>query len=155
MSDSIYQLWLYNDWANKLLLNTMKLDGDTVPPSCLRLFSHIVNAQMTWLYRINGERSPVGIWDEHVLSVCEKYHTLSSEALHKKVEDYKYSELEPVRYTNTKGESFENSLQDILMHIFNHGTYHRAQIATEMRKNGLEPVNTDYITFVRKHDKHI
>lgn len=150
MSDSIYQLWQYNDWANKLLLNTLKVYENTLPPSCLRLLSHIVNAQLTWLSRINGEPSPVGIWDEHTLSVCEKYHILSSEELQNKVENYKHDEMQPIRYTNTKGEIFENSLQDILIHIFNHGTYHRAQIATEMRINGLDPVNTDFITFVRK-----
>lgn len=54
-----------------------------------------------------------------------------------------------VKYSNTKGQEFSNSLYDILLHLFNHGTYHRGQIATDMRRNGLEPLNTDYITMVR------
>lgn len=150
MTASIHQLWLYNDWANKLLLSTIKLQAEAVPRSCLRLFSHIVNAQLIWLSRINGELPPVSVWQEHPLAECERYHTLSSEGLQQKVENYYQGEINPVRYSNTKNARFENSLQDILLHIFNHGTYHRAQIATEMRRNGLEPVNTDYITFVRK-----
>ncbi|WP_414711827.1 DinB family protein [Sphingobacterium sp. UBA1498] len=45
--------------------------------------------------------------------------------------------------------AFHNKVNDILLHVFNHGTYHRAQIASEMRRNGVEPINTDYITFIR------
>jgi uncharacterized damage-inducible protein DinB len=30
-----------------------------------------------------------------------------------------------------------------------HGTYHRGQIAMQLRQQGLEPVNTDYIMFLR------
>ena len=40
-------------------------------------------------------------------------------------------------------------MEDILIQVFNHGTYHRAQVAKDLRGNGLAPVNTDYITYVR------
>lgn len=147
MSEPVHQLWLYNDWANKLLLNVMELHEETLPAPCLHLFSHIVNTQMIWLSRINGEPSPVAVWEDHPLSTCGSYHKLSSAGLQQKI-DGSSGEI-TVGYANTKNISFQNSLQDILLHIFNHGTYHRAQIATEMKRNGLEPVNTDYITFVR------
>lgn len=149
MSDLIYQLWLYNDWANSLLISRMKTDTVSVPSSCLRLLSHIFNAQLTWLSRMNNEPSTMGVWDVHDLTTCEQLHISSSESLRLLVMSDQLDLLEKVCYTNTKNESFENSVRDILLHLFNHGTYHRAQIAMEMRKNGLSPVNTDYITFVR------
>ncbi|MFC3356180.1 DinB family protein [Sphingobacterium zeae] len=34
--------------------------------------------------------------------------------------------------------AFHNKVNDILLHVFNHGTYHRAQIASEMRRNSVE-----------------
>ncbi|WP_448634332.1 DinB family protein [Pedobacter panaciterrae] len=36
-----------------------------------------------------------------------------------------------------------------MLHVFNHGTYHRAQIAKEMTMHNIKPVNTDYIQFMR------
>jgi uncharacterized damage-inducible protein DinB len=56
---------------------------------------------------------------------------------------------EVISYTNTQGEAFQTTVEDILIHVFNHGTYHRAQVARDLRQHALTPVNTDYITYVR------
>lgn len=56
---------------------------------------------------------------------------------------------EIIEYKNSTGKTFQNSRYDILIHVLNHGTYHRAQIATELRGHGIEPINTDYITYMR------
>ncbi|WP_185211767.1 DinB family protein [Sphingobacterium mizutaii] len=34
-----------------------------------------------------------------------------------------------------------------MFHIINHSNYHRAQIATELRKQEIEPIQTDYIKY--------
>jgi len=149
MSDSLHQLWRYNNWANTILIDTLRRQEDDVPPACLNLLSHIVNAQMIWLNRIEGVAPIVGVWDEHTLSECETYHIQSSNGLQQKVLDYQDGEMIDIQYTNTKNEEFSNTLLDILLHLFNHGTYHRAQIAKEMKNNGFQPINTDYITFAR------
>lgn len=52
MSTTFMQLWLYNNWANTALLDKLKSEGENVPHSCIRLFSHIVNAQIIWLSRL-------------------------------------------------------------------------------------------------------
>jgi uncharacterized damage-inducible protein DinB len=31
-----------------------------------------------------------------------------------------------------------------------HANYHRGQVATRLRDNGLEPINTDFITYCRE-----
>ena len=56
---------------------------------------------------------------------------------------------EVITYSNSRGEAFETSVHDILIQVFNHGTYHRAQVARDLRQHLLTPVNTDYITYVR------
>jgi len=150
MNDPIYQLFLYNEWANKTLITSLKRQAEAIPPVCLNLLSHIVNAQMIWSGRINGEKASVGVWELHTLEACEAYHDQSSAILQQKIKSTDSPNPTIVNYTNTKNESFSNALQDILLHVFNHGTYHRAQIATELKKNGISPVNTDYITFARK-----
>jgi uncharacterized damage-inducible protein DinB len=40
-------------------------------------------------------------------------------------------------------------VEQIMIHLVNHSSYHRGQIAMLLRQNGFEPVNTDYITYDR------
>ena len=54
-----------------------------------------------------------------------------------------------VSYKNSKGKEFNNSVRDILTHVALHGQYHRGQINLLLRANEFEPVNVDFITFVR------
>lgn len=54
-----------------------------------------------------------------------------------------------ISYKNSKGLSFENSVQDILFHIINHSTYHRGQITSDCKLNGMIPLVTDYIFYKR------
>jgi uncharacterized damage-inducible protein DinB len=143
------QLWLYNNWANEILFKTFEAYGDQMPASCLRLLSHIVNAQSTWLSRINGEKQVVGLWDVHDLAGCRKWHAETSQGLKAAMEQHADDLDTKIEYANSQGRVFQNSLFDILFQVFNHATYHRGQIAMEMRKNELQPVNTDYINFVR------
>jgi uncharacterized damage-inducible protein DinB len=55
-----------------------------------------------------------------------------------------------VIYKNTKGESWTNRRQDILMHVIMHSAYHRGQIATDIRGAGFAPPYTDFIHGVRQ-----
>jgi len=54
-----------------------------------------------------------------------------------------------ISYVNTSGDAFSDPMHDIIVHVLNHSTYHRAQIAKEMRMHNIDPINTDYITYVR------
>ena len=54
-----------------------------------------------------------------------------------------------VAYTNTAGLSFENSIQDILLHVALHGQYHRGKVNLILRQAGHSPAPTDYIAYVR------
>ena len=155
MVNSLYQLWIYNNWANQLLIDALKNQPEAIPSKCLHLLSHLTNAQSIWTSRLDGKVPDVGVWEEYSLADCERHHIQSSTALTQIIAGYKEGEQVSVSYTNTKNEPFTNSLLDILLHIFNHGTYHRAQIAAEMRRNGLEPINTDYITFARLNSSNL
>jgi len=54
-----------------------------------------------------------------------------------------------IAYTNSAGQSFRSRLDDILLHVFLHGSYHRGQVALLLRQGKAEPAPTDYIAFVR------
>lgn len=145
----INQLWLYNDWANKTLITALEKYTPDVPENSLHLLSHIMNAQYIWMARIKGITPSLGVWDDHSLEICKSLHEESSFNLKKEIEIHAHDLQQIISYTSTKGVTYQNSMLDMLLQTFNHGTYHRAQIATDLRINGLEAVNTDYIAFVR------
>ena len=142
------QFCKYNNWANSLLLDTLVAHNDVLPESCVLLFSHIVNAQSIWISRIKGIIPAVTVWQLHDLETCRMLleESINSMLL---VEVPQTADSPVIRYKTSTGDFYETSVADILLHMFNHGTYHRAQIAREMRVHNLTPVNTDYIQFVR------
>jgi uncharacterized damage-inducible protein DinB len=150
MSSEIFdQLWRYTRWANETVFGLFDKYGSQLPPSSLRLMSHVMNAQATWLSRIDGKPQPVGIWDEHDAGTCKRMNAETLQGFRKVIDGDADAFKTIVVYKNSAGVQFETSIRDILLQMFNHGTYHRAQIAQDLRQKGLEPVNTDYIVFMR------
>lgn len=146
---TLNRLWKYNDWANKLLMKTLEEGGGEIPASCLRLLSHIVNTQTAWLNRVTGEKTITSAWEEHSLDKCKKMHEQTS-AIMKNILDHQEEDLFKLfEYKNFAGQTYKSELYDILLQVLTHGVYHRAQVAQEMRRAGLEPILTDYIHFVR------
>lgn len=142
------QFFKYNNWANSLLLDALKLNYHLLPESCIKLFSHIVNAQKIWACRINGVAPNVTVWQVNDLETCSQLLEESVNAL-SKIEYQDAIDSPIIKYTTFNGDDYEMSTNDILLHVFNHGTYHRAQIAKEMKLHNIEPVNTDYIQWRR------
>jgi uncharacterized damage-inducible protein DinB len=144
----LIQFCKYNNWANSLLLDALKANRYLLPESCITLFSHIVNAQKIWVSRINGVTTNIAVWQVNDLETCSLLLEESANAL-SKIEYLEAKEAPIIKYTTSIGDNYEMSIYDILLHVFNHGTYHRAQIAKEMKLHNIKPVNTDYIQFVR------
>ncbi len=114
----------------------------------LYLFSHVLNAQHIWARRALGEPPLYGVSEIHPAA---QFPTMSSANIS---DLWRVRTTVPgdriIRYTTSHGESFENTAEDILYHVINHSTYHRAQIATDLRQSGIEPPVTDYIILKRQ-----
>jgi uncharacterized damage-inducible protein DinB len=54
-----------------------------------------------------------------------------------------------IEYKAYNGDPFSSSLEEIVRHVVNHGTYHRGQVVTMQRILGAEAVSTDLIGFYR------
>jgi uncharacterized damage-inducible protein DinB len=143
------QLLEYTVWANDTVLSLFEKYGASVPSSSLRLMSHIANAQSTWLVRITGVAPVVGIWEEYDLAGCRRLNSETLEGLRRVLDEPGFDPGRKVEYKNSAGTAFENTLGDLLLQLFTHGGYHRGQIAMQLREQGLEPVNTDYIMYIR------
>ncbi len=54
-------------------------------------------------------------------------------------------------YQTFKKEYFKQPVYEVLTHLFNHQTYHRGQLVTQMRIAGVDKIPaTDFLLFARK-----
>jgi uncharacterized damage-inducible protein DinB len=148
MKKYFLKLYQYNAWANNQVMECLKRQ-QVGHDQTLTLMGHILAAEMVWLHRVKGLPPPgVVLWAksswEDLTLLCEKADQLWL----KHVESEENFDRE-LHYTNLAGKPFVNNVEMIMIHVVNHSTYHRAQIAMLLRQNGMEPVNTDFITYDR------
>jgi len=150
MTDTVFQkLLAFNHWANNLYLEKISSD-ELISESCINLMSHIIGAEIIWLQRINNQPiTPSAFSPKKVLDLINLNQELTEKWTQKIAEIQMLDLPLVINYKNLEGLDFSSSFEDILIHVCNHGTYHRAQIAKELRKGGIKPPSTDYIVFSR------
>lgn len=139
---------VYNEWANQRVLE--KLAQHPNQSESLGKLAHIALAEKVWLCRLEGKPQKMDIFQnltaEEIRNLLEEVKPKWQLALNL-AEQTGFSSL--LEYMSVKGDPFSNTLSDIFTHVLNHGTYHRAQIATLLRQQNIDPVGTDFITFAR------
>jgi uncharacterized damage-inducible protein DinB len=55
----------------------------------------------------------------------------------------------PLTFRSMQGTEAQLPHWQILLHVVNHGSYHRGQVATMLRQAGIKPPGTDLIAFYR------
>lgn len=150
LSDFV-SLFRYTRWANDRMLDAMQT-ADDVPERAVELFSHLLRAQDVWYGRVQDtDHADLALWVEEDLSACAERAESSAQRWGTVLENLTADDLDqPVAYTNSRGTAFETPLRDILSHVVNHGTHHRAQIALVLREADIVPPPTDYIFYLRE-----
>jgi uncharacterized damage-inducible protein DinB len=141
----------YDDWANREVIRSIEKIAEP-PESCVKLLAHMAAAQRIWYARLHHEdSSAIAVWPSLDLKECSIQLATQYPLWEKLLRNITAREMsEYVVYHNSKGQEFKNTVQEILVHVINHATYHRAQIAAEIRKSGGTPALTDYIVFCRR-----
>lgn len=145
------QLTNYHLWAQEYALQSLEA-LDSPPDEALTLFDHIVKADWVWQTRIQGNSPSPNLFDNDV-SIDQSRAALEEsmgmwQTFLDKLEGMDLAA--PITYRNIRGDEFTNSLEEILTHVLNHGTYHRAQIAKLVRAAGGTPARTDFIVYARE-----
>ena len=143
-------LFEYNLWANQRVMGAIA-QNNIEDEAILTLMSHIVSAQLIWLHRVEGlPTSPFPPWEVYNMRELESMVDESNARWVKFLNNYKMDTLEEViHYQNSQKKDFENRLVDIVSHVLNHSTHHRAQISTLLRKSNIEPPPLDLIIYRR------
>ena len=111
------------------------------------LLNHTLNAHEVWNARIEEKPTGIAIWGARPLENLKEINTNNYQKSLHIIDAFDFEAI--IKYTNSRGDVYQNSVKDILFHIINHSTYHRGQIATECKINGVEPLLTDYIFYKR------
>lgn len=142
------ELLQYNHHYNQLLADLFLRNQNSSLQLPHRLFSHILNAHHIWNNRIQPKMKPNSVWEVHNVESFASIDRYNYEYSIHLLETIDMETL--ICYRNSKGQAFESSPRDILFHIINHSTYHRGQIALELRKSDVEPLPTDFIFYKRE-----
>jgi uncharacterized damage-inducible protein DinB len=154
MKAYLQKLLQHATWANRRILDLLETTN-SAPPQPLRSFAHVLTTERIYLERMRSlDPWPQIFWPDLTLEQCAASIIENQFAYKKFFSGLVENELDTaVRYRNSKGMEFQTPIKDLLMHVALHGSYHRGQIAQALRLAGGEPVNTDFITFVRESEK--
>lgn len=162
MKELLKQLAAYNIWANQKLTEILlslpdeKLKQE-LPSSFKSLFAtvlHMLDAESIWWQRMK--------LNERIVRPSENFNgTMKDVSLELLQQNNQWQDwinnasdmaLEHVfQYYNLKKESFKQPVYQMLLHVLNHGTYHRGQLVNMLRQLGVEKIpQTDFIVWSRK-----
>lgn len=159
--NDIRLLFDYNDWANKRILDTAAAlsDADFLAPrnlvwgSVRNTLVHAFGAAWLWRQRCQGT-SPTALpsaedfptlavlqagWEEEAAAMRAYLSGLNDEQLNG-----------AIRYRTTQGKEYSGVLWQILAHVVNHGTQHRAEVAEILTALGHSPGDVDLIVYLRR-----
>lgn len=159
--DEVRELFAYDAWANARVfeaasaLPAEQLDQSIASsfPSVAATLAHVVGAEWVWLRRWLGE-SPAGFPEWVATPVLADIKTRLAAVEQEReafIAGLTDEELERViSYRTINGQAFADRLDGLMRHVVNHSTYHRGQVATQLRQLGLQPPATDMIVFLRQ-----
>ncbi|MBT8365049.1 MAG: DinB family protein [Deltaproteobacteria bacterium] len=159
--NEIITLFDYNCWAiEKVIKSTSNLSANqfTAQTPCshgsLRgTIVHILSAEWIWRLRCQEGISPDQFIDEkHFLTPESLGLRLIDEQskMRKFLSTLDNSDLQSsIEYKTTKGAVYKNTLWHLIMHLFNHGTHHRSEVAEMLSRYGHSPGGIDFIIFLR------
>ena len=152
-------LFAYGRWANERTLESAgTLSAEELARavggsfgSVLGTLTHLYSSEWVWNERLHGV-SPGGLPPDPSLATLEGLRARWC-AVEAALEVYvaavtPASLASRISYRSVKGDPFTRPVGDVLVHIVNHSTYHRGQVATLVRQLGRIPLPTDYLLFL-------
>jgi uncharacterized damage-inducible protein DinB len=149
----------YSFWASQRLLDAaqnlpseqLTRDFETADRSVLGTLTHVFAGDRAWVARLEGnprktfldpdDRNPATLQREWPI-VQQRWKqwaaTLNDEAA-----------LAPLAYVDFHGNSWEQPIWQIVLHVVNHGTHHRGQVVGFLRSMGYTPPPVDLHVYHR------
>lgn len=147
MKELYLELFNYNHFMNNSLIECLIANEKKVQEKSRKLIGHMLSAHHIWNSRIDGVSPKYKVWDIHPLHELKFIDKNNFEFSCIIIDNL--DEERMIGYVNSQGVSYTNKVTEVLFHIVNHSTYHRGQIAADLRAAGITPPVTDYIFYKR------
>jgi uncharacterized damage-inducible protein DinB len=154
MKEYFIRLFNYDTHTN-LLMTEMIINAGS-PEKPVQLMAHLLAARQIWLARCKAEPAIGGaLWPDWKADTFAKIIEENSKGWINFLDKCTPADFDKmISYKNSKGESFENKLSDVLAHVINHGTHHRAQAGQYLKSGGVDLPFTDYIFYIRQLEQN-
>jgi uncharacterized damage-inducible protein DinB len=154
----------YNEWANNHVLDVasslsdeeLRREQGASFASVRGNLSHIAGAQIVWLGRWTGERSPalaLLVEDASIEDIRRAFDTSHKDlreyitSLSEGALDATSSLEELARYRDRDGNNQQATLWKLMLQVVNHGTQHRSEAAMVLTSLGHPLRDLDYVLF--------
>ena len=160
MKQLLQQYAAYNIWANKKIIETANLLSEgqinkeivSSFPSVYKTVLHLMEVENVWWERLKlVERTTLSGWFTGTFDELSKKWIELSMQWHNWIQNANDANISHVfAYQNSKKEHFKQPVYEMLLHLFNHQTFHRGQLITMFRQLGIDKIPpTDFIVFSR------
>jgi uncharacterized damage-inducible protein DinB len=161
MKEMLQQYAAYNIWATKTIIDRInKLPNEKIMqevassfPSIYKTVNHMWLAEEAWWLRIKLVENPVLQSEKFTGTFAEQYSHLAKQSAlwNEWVNNANDNQLNHVfAYVRNK-EQYKMVVHDMLLHVFNHATYHRGQLVTMLRQLGEDKIpSTDFTAYCRQ-----
>ena len=155
LADQVRSLIDYNEWANLRILDSAaglteeQLDSTSAASfeTIRGSLTHILGAQRIWHAR--WTRTTAGSPKAHSLNGLKEAFENSHQDLRKValgLDDQRAGSS--FDYTDSKGVPQRRGLGNLIIHMVNHGTYHRGEVALMLTGMDRSPGDIDYLYFL-------
>jgi uncharacterized damage-inducible protein DinB len=159
--EDLTELYAYNGWANERVRHSIQdLDPEVFKRDLGASFgslqgtvAHLVSAQWNWLRRWKGQSAGRPLPSEAFESPAEANRRWEEvdRALAGFVDGLDAAGLQQsIALTTPQGSSYSSRLWRAMLHVVNHSSYHRGQIAAMLRQVGATPQGTDLMLYYRE-----
>ena len=162
MKELLKQFATYHIWANQKLIDvilslpeeqqTKEIPGSF--PSLYATILHIWDAESIWWQRMKLQERIIGPSENFKGTMIDCCNGLMNQSQQwdqwiRNASDLSIDHV--FAYTTSENEQFKQPIYQMLLHVFNHGTYHRGQLVNMLRQLGAAKIpQTDFIVWSRK-----
>jgi uncharacterized damage-inducible protein DinB len=159
MIDELRLHWSYTMWATRRLLEAasrlsppeLNRDFQTADRSVLDTLVHVLAGDRVWYKRVKDipYSTFVEPEDRSIEALISRYSDVHNGWRTVLCTETDESIRRRIVYRDLKGNPHETPLWQIVLHVVNHGTHHRGQMAGFLRTMGYTPPALDLIHFYR------
>ena len=150
MQNKFIKQFEFEYWSNGTVLKALRSLKEKDDRAML-LFSHLLSSHCMWLCRVNKTDFTCTLFQERTLDECEQLMKENLEGWKKYLSDKSVEDLEQQIEFMAAWESNPSkrkmSIEDALIHIINHSSYHRGQIIASIKGKVDELPLSTYIIY--------